>query len=147
MSYATVEDIINRYGENFLYTIADRDNDDTLDTTAVDSALSDASGLMDSYLSTRYTLPLVDYPDLLKRLCADIAVYWLAEDGGGTTEEKRQRYEDALQWLGRIANGKAELNIIDSDDESDTPAGTVASDGVLIQSNTRLFSRDKLGAF
>ena len=147
MSYATVEDIINRYGENFLYTIADRDNDDTLDTTAVDSALSDASGLMNSYLSTRYTLPLVDFPDLLKRLCTDIAVYWLAEDGGGTTEEKRQRYEDALQWLGRIANGKAELNIIDSDDESDTPAGTVASDGVLIQSNTRLFSRDKLGAF
>lgn len=147
MPYATVEDITNRYGEDFLYTIADRDNDDTLDTTAVESALSDASGLMDSYLSTRYTLPLVEFPDFLKRLCADVAVYWLAEDGGGTTEEKRQRYEDAVEWLERIAKGKAELNITDSEGETETPAGTVASDGVLIQSNTRLFSRDKLGAF
>lgn len=102
--------------------------------TAVENALSDASGLMDSYLSTRYPLPVIHFPDLLKRLCVDIAVYWLAQDGGGTTEEKRQRYEDAVAWLERLAQGKAELNITGSESETQTPTGT---QGACIQSHPR----------
>lgn len=144
MPYANTQDIIDRYGEDFLFTIADRDHDDDLDTTATDNTLSDASGLMDSYLSTRFALPLAETPALLKRLCIDVAVYWLSEDGGGATEEKRQRYEDAISWLKRISKGEAELGL-DSDSGGDTGEGnTASSDGVLIQSNERLFSRDKL---
>lgn len=132
MPYATVEDITHRYGEQGLYTMAEQDNDDTVDTTAVEKALSDASGLMDSYLSTQYTLPLMEAPDLLKRLCADIAVYWLSQDGGGTTEEKRQRYEDAMEWLERLAQGKAQLPVTDAQSGTQACNGTA---GVLIQSN------------
>ncbi len=144
MPYANTQDIIDRYGEDFLFTLADRDRDDDLDTTAVDNALSDASGLMDSYLSTRFALPLENMPALLKRLCIDIAVYWLSEDGGGATEEKRQRYEDTIAWLKRISKGETELGL-GSDSKGSTDDGdTASSDGVLIQSNERLFSRNKL---
>ncbi|ASX25874.1 gp436 family protein [Candidatus Williamhamiltonella defendens] len=144
MPYATLEEMTHRYGEDFLYTIADRNNDDRVDMTAVEHALSDASGLMDSYLSTRYALPLMHFPDLLKRLCVDIAVYWLARDGGGTTEEKRQRYEDAVAWLERLAQGKTELHITGSESETQTPTRT---EGVFIQSHPRWFSRNTLRAF
>ncbi|BGI52454.1 MAG: hypothetical protein HamCj_08070 [Candidatus Hamiltonella defensa (Ceratovacuna japonica)] len=57
MPYATLEEMTHRVGEDFLYTIADRNNDDRVDMTTVEHALSDASGLMDSYLSTRYPFP------------------------------------------------------------------------------------------
>lgn len=147
MTYASANDIITRYGEDFLYTIADRDNDDTLDTSAVESALSDASGMMDSHLSIRYTLPLTEYPDLLKRLCTDIAVYWLSEDGGGATDEKRKRYEDAIKWLERIASGKAELDIVDSGVPDESVPGTVSGADVLVKSNPRLFTRNTLTGF
>ncbi len=138
MPYATVAAITNRYGDDFLYPIADRDNDDTLDTTTVENALADASSLIDSYLSTRYPLPLVAFPDLLQRLCVDIAVYWLAKDGE-TTEEKRQRYADALAWLERIATGKVALNITDSERTTPMPA--------ISATRVRLFSRATLQAF
>ena len=147
MSYATIDDIKNRYGEDFLYTIADRNNDDALDIIAVENALSDASGLLDSYLSTRYSLPFKHIPSLLKRICVDVAVYWLAEDGSGTTEEKRQRYNDAVQWLEGIARGETDLGITDSHADVNTSEGAVPSDGVSIESNPRLFSRDKLDSF
>ncbi|EGG93502.1 Mu-like prophage protein [gamma proteobacterium IMCC1989] len=145
MTYATVEDINARYGDDFLYTIADRDNDDTLDTTAVESALADATGSINSYLSTRYTLPLVETPDLLKRHCASIAVYWLATDNGGASEDQRQQYEDATKWLERIAKGTAELNIGESSEGEETETAT--GEGASFQSNQRLFSRNSLGAF
>ena len=144
MVYAQASDITDRYGEDFLFTIADRDHDDILDTTAIDSALADASGLMDSYLSTRYPLPRESIPDLLKRHCIDIAVYWLSEDGGGATEEKRQRYEDAIAWLDRIAKGKTDLPGYESTDGS---SEGVTGSGAFFQSQERQFSREKLGGF
>lgn len=147
MLYASVQDITNRYALDFLHTIVDESDEKSLNTTAIQKALLDASGLIDSYLSIRYTIPLVTYPDLLKRLCVDIALYWLSPDAGTATEEKRQRYEDALAWLERIAQGKTGLGIVDSRTPNKKLKGRSVSDGVLIQSNTRLFSRNTLGVF
>jgi phage gp36-like protein len=143
LSYAVLDDIRTRYGDHYVYTIADRDGDDAIDTSAVDRILADASGLIDSYLAQRYTLPLTVVPDIIKRLSIDIAVYWLAIDGGGAaTDDKRQRYEDAVDWLKMVANGKIDpIGPLSSTVDDDNSDGVLSSHGVLVSSNPRLFSR------
>ncbi|WP_281545898.1 phage protein Gp36 family protein [Grimontia sp. SpTr1] len=136
--YATVDDMLARYGEDVVYPLADKDQDDALDEEAAERSLNDATGLMNSYLGTRYPLPLLEVPDLLTRLCVDIALYWLADDAGGATEEKRQRFEDAIQWLENIAKGRVELGL---DAPTDDEPGSLNDDGMVFTSAERLFSR------
>ncbi|MFD2177751.1 gp436 family protein [Veronia pacifica] len=138
--YATVNDILTRYGEDVLFTLAHHEGE--LDEPAVVRSLTDASGLIDSYLGSRYPLPLNDTPQVLTRLTIDIALYWLSEDGGGATDEKRQRFEDAIQWLEGVAKGRIELLPVQETTEDITHA-----EDVIVTSNPRLFSRDGLRSF
>ena len=96
MSYAVQSDIVDRFGEELLYQIADRDRDQQLETAAIELALADASAEVDTYLSQRYTVPLDPTPRVVVRLAVDIAVYRLAQKAQAYTEEIRQRYELSL---------------------------------------------------
>ncbi len=115
--YATRADLIARYGHDVLLMIADRDHDDVLDEALIDQALADASAEMDVYVGQRHRLPLEPVPPVLTRLCGDITIYRLSLDGG-VTEERRQRYEDAVALLRRIANGEVSLGLPTGPDDS-----------------------------
>ena len=121
--YATVADLIDRFGEVELIGLTDPDN------TAVQSdraqrKLDDAHALANSYVGMAYRLPLagcakpapqpgnsqaVEYvaPPLLTRLVCDIARYYLYDDK--CTDEVLKRYEQAKQELLHISQGKATL--------------------------------------
>lgn len=144
MAYANTADITTRYGDDFLSVIADRDDDGVLDTVSIEDTLADASDFIDSYLASKHTLPLSSFPKQLTRYCVDIAVYWLAENAGGLTEEKRLRYEDARRWLEQVSKGGVELLLaaVDAEPGEDTTSGDVE-----ISSSVRLFSRDTLQGF
>lgn len=106
--YATQADITTIYSEDALY-VADRDGDGVVDAPAVERALSSASDEIDSYLGTRYPLPITDPPGLLIQFCVDIAIYRLASSRDVLSEEHRRRYEDTLKHLALISSGKAVL--------------------------------------
>ena len=121
--YATVDDLIDRFGEAEMIGLTDPDN------TAVQSAraqrkLEDAHALANSYVGMAYRLPLAGCakpapqpgnpqavetvaPPLLARLVCDIARYYLYDDK--STEEVLKRYEQAKQELLHISQGKATL--------------------------------------
>jgi phage gp36-like protein len=138
MAYATQQDIIDRYGADALYVAADRDNNDAVDTAAVDRALDDASDEINTYVGKKYQLPLNPVPTVLLRICVDIALYRLSF-GLAFTEEKRKRYEDAVRFLEGISTGKASLGFDDG-----SAATPTAGDAELI-SNPRQFSRRTMG--
>lgn len=138
MAYATLRNIIERYGEDDLLTAADRDGDDQLDSAAVDRALSDASAEIDTYLATRYALPVPYIPEILKRLCVDITLYRLAFNAVGNSEERRRRYEDAVALLVRISKGDVSLGL----GVQATPRSK--GSGVVINGPGRRFSRDTM---
>lgn len=110
-SYATVQDVIDRYGNDALLLIADRDNDGLVDNAIVDTALADASAQIDAYLAVKYTLPFATAPALLVSLCVDIALYRLSAERDVATDERRRRFDDALQLLERLSNGDASFGI------------------------------------
>ena len=109
--YATLSDMQSRYGNEAMLVIADRDDDQVVDASVVDQALTDASSEMDAYIGSKYPLPLATVPRVLVQLCVDIAFYKLSADADMATDERRQRYEDALNLLKRFAKGEVTLGL------------------------------------
>ncbi len=136
MAYATQDDIVTIYSADALF-VAERDG--VVDGAAVVRALDSASGEIDSFIAVRVALPLPEVPDLLVQFAVDIALYRLASSAAIMSDELRQRYEDALAHLRRIAKGEAALVLpVAPDAEPQSPAPIVA-DG-----EPRLFTRTSL---
>jgi len=68
------------------------------------------------------------YRAFLKAAAIDLAVYRIANTADRLTNEMRQRYEDHIRHLERIADGKAGLGFEDSasGDGEDTPDATAS---------------------
>jgi phage gp36-like protein len=142
MAYATSNDIIELYGEDALF-VADHDRDGAADLVAVDRALASASDEIDANIGARYPLPLLEVPGFLKTICVDIAVYRLALATDVLSEEHRRRYEDALGFLKRVADGKAAL-IFTSSAPGEDGEPAAGPRPIVAEGPERLFSRDKM---
>lgn len=128
MPYATLQDLVTRYGRDELVavTVLNREQDPgpdpDPDETVADQALADAAALIDSYLARRYTLPLtVDAtPPKLQSAACVIARYRLHDDRA--SERIRQDYEDQIQWLRDLAAGRTDIpELITGGQEQVTP--------------------------
>lgn len=139
MAYAVKKDIDDRYADVPYPMIPDPENpdDEIVDMKAVDNALADAAQEIDPYLAVRHSLPLADPPGILVRLSVDIALYRMIPDALGNTEERRQRYEDAVKTLKGIASGTMVLGIEEP--------GTSSGGGVTVAGPERLFGRNAMG--
>ncbi|CCU70934.1 gp436 family protein [Thalassolituus oleivorans] len=135
MAYATQQNMADRYGDDQLLIVADRDNDSVVDAAVIEQALLDASAEIDTYVAAKYALPLSTVPTVLTRLCVDISMYRLAADRDIATEERRKRYEDAVYLLRRIATGEVSLGI-----QTPPPSSNGA---VVVTSQARRFGRGK----
>lgn len=107
MTYASQTDLADRFGELELAQRTDRANGTVIDTVVLGRALADADAEIDSYLATRYTLPLASTPVVINRLACDITRYRLFDDG--VPETVRVRYQDAVSLLKRLASGEVLL--------------------------------------
>lgn len=107
MTYATQADLADRFGEPELAQRTDRTNGTVIDTVVLGRAQADADAEIDSYLATRYTLPLASTPVVITRLACDITRYRLYDDG--VSETVRVRYQDAVSLLKRLASGEVQL--------------------------------------
>lgn len=100
MTYATRQDLADRYGED---EVAQRES--VLPAGAVDRALGDADAEIDGYLAGRYSVPVSPVPARLTAIAAQIARYGLL--GDAATEVARKGYEDARAWLRDVQSGRA----------------------------------------
>lgn len=109
--YATKSDLEARFGEGELQEL------EAMQTVgnSIEEALQDASEEIDSYIAVRYVLPLPSTPSTLKRIACNIARYRLYFQS--PTEEVENRYKAEIDFLKRIADGKATLNILNPQNE------------------------------
>jgi phage gp36-like protein len=129
-SYATAADIVIIYGQDILDAVASRDGSGRGSPEAITAALDAATAEIDTYLGTRYTVPLNPVPPYIRQVCVDIAVYRLALDIGPRTEEMRIRYADAIAYLKNVAEGKFELP--DTGGGGGDPGGGAAGTGARV---------------
>lgn len=139
MSYATEQDLLERFGSAELAQLTDAVAGVTIDATTVARALADADAEIDARLAPRYALPLEVVPSVLVRIAADLARYFLWD--ARASEMVRNRAQEARRLLDAIAGGDVSLG-------GATPlppaAGAVAVDA---RSPARQFSAALLDRF
>lgn len=106
---------------------------------AINLAIASADGLIDSYLATRYSLPLVSTPAVLKEAALDLARYELHKERA--TEEVRERRKEVVSWLRDLSGGKARLGVPAIDSASG------ASGIAIVPSCGRTFTATALETF
>ena len=139
MTYATQQDLVDRFGAEQLAELSDRTSGTVIDTVVVGRALTDADAEIDSYLATAYALPLVSVPAVLVRIACDIARYRLF--GDRVTEQVRQLYTDAVRDLKSVASGAIKIDGAVALQPSESALG------VKVKSPTRIFSADTIGRY
>jgi len=136
MTYCTQQNLIDRFAEDELIQLTDRDNVGVIDTDVLDLAISDASAEIDSYLAA-YPLPLAIIPVGLTRIACNIARFYLYDDNAPEHIEKL--YGNSIDYLKSVAQGKISLGVDSAGQQA------VASENAVMQSGGRVFSRDDNG--
>ena len=141
MSYATLAQLTDRFGEKMLIELTDRDTPpaDAIDTAVVDRALADTDAMIDGFLAGRYALPLASTPALVADLAQAIAIYKLhREVAAGKIKDD---YDAAMRLLEKIAEGKVRLNVAGIE-----PASS-GSSGVRTNDRARPLTEDTMKGF
>ncbi len=112
MAYASLADLQSRFSESELIDLSDREQTGAINLDVIDQALADASAEIDGYLGGRYSLPLPSVPDVLTRLCCDIARYLLYSERA--PEQLQKRYDNAVGFLKALSKGDISLGLPDS---------------------------------
>lgn len=97
----TLQDLIDRFGEDELANLTDKENYQIIDETVTDHAISDAVAEVAGYLNPTGLVVNSVYigtpPKALVLKTCDIARYYLYENG--VTEIVEKRYKQAIDWL------------------------------------------------
>lgn len=107
MSYASLNDLIDRAGPEEIRQIADRDRDGTPDAAVIEAALLHADNMVNGYVGAKYTLPLASTPQILRSWATSIARYTLHRNGA--PEYVTADYKDAIAALKDVARGLVAL--------------------------------------
>ncbi len=144
--YATEADLEKRFGKRQLDELKTMhieymdDGETPKPIDAVNVALRDATEEINGYIGGRYSLPLPNVPSNLNRIACDIARYRLYFEQ--PTEHVTKLYDDAIAFLKRVQDKKADLQIIDQESKeiineqpqnkpSTVPIGTTYTGGVF----------------
>lgn len=134
MSYCTRQNMIDRFTEQELIQLSDRDNLGVIDDAVLTQSILDADAEINSYLS-RYTLPLANVPANLVRMACDIARYYLYDDA--IIDTVKIRYDQAISYLMQVAKGNITLGPDVNGESLEATQGSI-----LITSNAPSFGID-----
>ena len=114
MAYATVQDMIDRFGQQEMIRLTTPDDQelDGVNAEVADAKLADASGVIDTYVGKRYRVPMDVPPAPVVRACCILARYDLACGGArNPSEQMTTQRADVMTWLRDVSTGKAVLEL------------------------------------
>ncbi|MEO1987560.1 MAG: DUF1320 domain-containing protein [Martelella sp.] len=137
MDYATLDDLIERAGQDEILMVADRDGDGVADPDVVAKAIADAASAIDGYLAVRYRLPLAVVPSQVNGWAVSIARYHLHRDGA--PDHVVRDWKAANADLEKVSSGRIRLPLPGGDDPASSKSGDVGITGP-----EPAFSKDQL---
>lgn len=140
MSYATQQDLVDRFGEEELIQLTDRTNIpvSTIDPTPIERALTDAAAMIDGYLAKLYRLPLATVPPILTKMACDIARFYLYGKAAEKDDAISRGYNEATRWLENVSKGLITL------EAEGVPSPQAGGGTVKASAPGRVFTRDSL---
>jgi len=134
-AYTTYEQLASLFGSAEMLELTDRDRDGTPDILTYQAAIEAAGAEIDSYLATRYDVPIdAPVPAIIGQVASDIVRYRLYDDAA--PEEVRQRYEDARRWLQDAAKGLVCVNVVPPSEGGEVVACSHVYEDRLFSSET-----------
>jgi len=114
MAYVTAGDIEERLGHAAYVQLTDDNGSGSADLDKVEEARRGAEGEAESYLATRYAVPLdlTLHPELsavLRSFVLDLVEYRLHGRRPPMPEDVVRRRGEAVAWLRRVATGEVQL--------------------------------------
>lgn len=112
MAYATVQDMIGRFGETEMLRLSSVDGllPETVNAAPVEQAIADSDAIIDTYLRKRYTVPLLPVPRAITNASCVLARYELSVGGDrDPADQVKAGRKDTNAWLTQLANGLATL--------------------------------------
>lgn len=144
MRYCTLIDLEQAIPQQVLIWLSNDDPAAThYDEAIVEKAISYASELCDGYLLSRYSLPLVSVPVIVRDSVVYLARYWLYQrrPEGEIPEGVKDAQKSALDTLAQIQRGIVSLNIKQSSSVADVKSTTKFK----VKSSKPYFGADTLG--
>ena len=114
MAYASVDDMVLRFGRDELIRLTTPAGDDLVDVVAAPAlaALEDVSGEIDTYLRKRYRVPLDIVPAEIQRAACHMARFELSlGEQREASDQVRQMRKETLEWLAKISQGAVVLDL------------------------------------
>ncbi len=140
--YATAAEFIDEFGQGEAITLTDRERTGEINEARLTAKLVEASGEIDGYLQARgYPLPLPRIPLKLRRICFDLARYYLSAGEVLETKEVKERYDQARRDLEKIMEGRLSLGV----DVSQVPVADGPS--IVMTAPPRVFTHKTLGDY
>ncbi|WP_199777596.1 DUF1320 domain-containing protein, partial [Bosea sp. FBZP-16] len=102
MAYATLQDMIGRFGETEMLRLSSVDGElpETVNAAPVEQAIADADGIIDSYLRKRYSVPLAPVPRAIINASCVLARYELSVGGDREpADQVKAGRKDIVAWL------------------------------------------------
>lgn len=131
--------MINRFELTELIQLSDSAHIGMIDDAVVNAAISDASNLIDGYISGRYALPLQSVPSVLISICANIARYNMYDNA--VTDVVQRNYDAAIRFLEQVGTGKIKMGLSadNTQPESDQTISIESSESVFARSRAKGF--------
>jgi phage gp36-like protein len=144
MTYCTLQDLIDRFGEQRLVQLTDKINKPatTIDAVTVAKHIGDAVSMINSYVAKRYAVPLTFVPEALTKVAVDLAWYYLRGDAVEKDDPAAIAFRDAIKWLENVSKG---LIIIEGADGVALPSA--GGGQVKTSPPNRVFTRTSLDSF
>jgi len=111
MSYCTQQDLVDRYSEEELIQLTDREGTGAINPQRVDDAIADATATIDSRLGGRYSLPISPVPLVLNKLACKLSLFALYENARQMSDDMRKDHQQALSELDAIGAGRISIGI------------------------------------
>ncbi len=117
-----------------------------IQTAVITRAIADSDAEIDGYCSTKYAdLPFSTVPVMIRKISVDIAIYNLFSRRRGATEDRLQRYKDAIKFLSNVANGTVSMGGDAPAEDSDAGPEAITY-GTKTDITDRVFSMGKTSA-
>jgi len=143
MAYCTEQDILDRFEDQEIIELTnDTPGATQVGNTVISKAISDAEAEINGYCERWYTIPLSPVPQLVTKLCIDIAIYniYSRRTQMVIPEAVSERYKNAVRMLQSIGKQNILLG-------ADTTNPVKASALGVFQANDRVFTKDNLKGF
>lgn len=103
----------------------------------IERNLQDADETINSYLSSRYVLPLSTVPAVLARVACEMARFYLYDDQ--VTDLIKDRHAANIKWLGEVSKGTVSLgveSVSGQQPDSSAAAELVSSEAIWKRGNS-----------